>query len=124
VVLVFRLRSLVFIMYPAGPYAVNGVPLRRLNQAYVIATSTKVDISGVKLPENVNDAFFKAEKKHLKQGKEEFAALVSAKAGLPEDKKKLQAAVDAGFKLDDTLKAYLKDRFTLSKDDKPHEMKF
>jgi large subunit ribosomal protein L6e len=32
-----------------------------VNQAYVIATSKKVDVSGVKLPDNVNDAFFVAE---------------------------------------------------------------
>merc|ERR1719223_1695010 len=38
-----------------GPYKINGVPLRRVNQAYVIATSTKVDVSGVNLPESVSE---------------------------------------------------------------------
>jgi large subunit ribosomal protein L6e len=32
-----------------GPYRINGVPLRRVNQAYVIATSTSVDLSDVKV---------------------------------------------------------------------------
>lgn len=32
-----------------GPFKVNGVPLRRVNQAYVIATSTKVDVTSVKV---------------------------------------------------------------------------
>ena len=32
-----------------GPFKVNGVPLRRVNQAYVIATSTKVDVTGVEV---------------------------------------------------------------------------
>lgn len=30
-----------------GPYALNGVPLKRVNPAYVIATSTKVALDGV-----------------------------------------------------------------------------
>jgi len=30
-----------------GPFKINGVPLRRVNARYVIATSTKVDLSGL-----------------------------------------------------------------------------
>jgi hypothetical protein len=57
-----------------GPYKVNGVPLRRINQAYVIATKKTVDVSGVKLPETVNDKFFKAAEEG-KKGKSEAAFL-------------------------------------------------
>merc|ERR1712010_270437 len=42
-----------------GPYKLNGVPLRRVPQSYVIGTSTVVDVSGVSVPASVDDAFFK-----------------------------------------------------------------
>jgi large subunit ribosomal protein L6e len=32
-----------------GPYGVNGVPVKRVNQCYVIATSTKIDVAGVRV---------------------------------------------------------------------------
>lgn len=41
-----------------GPYKLNGVSLRRVNQIYVIATSTKLDISAGKF-DAMDDAFFK-----------------------------------------------------------------
>lgn len=60
----------------------NGVPLRRVNQAYVIATSTKVDISDVKLPE-INDAYFAKEKVSSKKTKEEQFFAQSASVRTP-----------------------------------------
>merc|ERR1712216_940598 len=55
-----------------GPYAINGVPLRRVPQSYVIATQTKVDVSGVSVPASVNDDFFKKEQTKKKKTDEVF----------------------------------------------------
>ena len=74
-----------------GPRLINGVPLRRVAQAYVIATSTKVDISSVKVPETVNDAYFvkaKAAKSADKEG--EFFQEKKGGEGLSAERKEEQ----------------------------------
>jgi len=48
--------------YFLGPFKLNGVPLRRVDQCYCIATSTTVDISGVDVSA-IDDGFFKRAKK-------------------------------------------------------------
>ena len=55
-----------------GPYKVNGVPLRRMAQAYVIATDTKLDLSNFNLPERLTDDFFKREPKKKKRTEDMF----------------------------------------------------
>jgi large subunit ribosomal protein L6e len=50
------------LLFSLGPFKVNGVPIRRVNQSYVIATSTKVDISKVNM-QKFDDKYFAREKK-------------------------------------------------------------
>jgi len=130
----FRGRRAVFLkqlpsglLLVTGPYAVNGVPLRRVNQAYCIATSTKVDVAKVDAAKFEDSYFGKAKvpKSQKKKKKEEdFFAEGSKAEELSEEKKAAQAKVDAAVKCDDLMKKYLKARFTLSKRDAPHKMIF
>ena len=66
------LCCLIFAFNFAGPYKVNGVPLRRVPQSYVIATKTKVDLSKLKTPDNLSDDFFRRQKKQKRRSEEMF----------------------------------------------------
>merc|ERR1712226_315426 len=103
----------------SGPYALNGCPLRRVNQRYLLATKTKVDVSGVKVPEHINDAYFKraaaAKKAAASAGKKEGDQTAVDKSLMEAVKK------HADGKL---LKQYLRTGFGLSKGEYPHKMVF
>jgi len=112
----------------SGPYKINGVPLRRVNQAYVIATSTKVDVSGVDA-KKFDDAYFSRDKDAAKEGEDEFFLGDAPKpAVVSDERKKDQQAVDTALLKAvasvDMLEGYLAARFTLNASDKPHEMIF
>ncbi|KAG7018096.1 60S ribosomal protein L6, partial [Cucurbita argyrosperma subsp. argyrosperma] len=112
-----------------GPFKVNGVPLRRVNQSYVIATSTKVDLAGVNV-EKFDDKYFSKEvQKKKKKGEGEFfEAEKEEKSALPQDKKDDQKAVDSALlksiEAVSDLKTYLAARFSLKSGMKPHELVF
>lgn len=100
----------------SGPYSSNGVPLRRVNQKYVIATSTSVDLSGVDTSK-IDDDFFKRAK-----GEKEATSTIFA------PRKAAQTAVDAALTKNiakvEMLDSYLKAKFTLKNGDRPHMLKF
>eukprot|EP01006_Ploeotia_vitrea_P030983 TRINITY_DN63308_c0_g1_i1.p1 TRINITY_DN63308_c0_g1~~TRINITY_DN63308_c0_g1_i1.p1 ORF type:complete len:251 (-),score=142.88 TRINITY_DN63308_c0_g1_i1:168-836(-) len=130
----FRGKRVVFLKQLAsglllisGPFKVNGVPLRRVNQAYVIATSTKVDVSKVDV-KDIDDKFFAKVEDASEQNADEFFKAEDKKKVIAPERIAAQKKVDgallkaiAGVPL---LKAYLNARFSLSKNQYPHQLKF
>ncbi|KAL0701693.1 hypothetical protein Bca4012_057815 [Brassica carinata] len=114
----------------SGPFKINGVPLRRVNQSYVIGTSTKVDISGVSLDKFDDKYFGKVAEKKNNKGEGEFfeAGKEEEKEEIPRGKKDDQKAVDAALikaiEAVPELKTYLGARFSLKQGMKPHELVF
>ncbi|CAG8538085.1 15432_t:CDS:2 [Acaulospora morrowiae] len=112
-----------------GPFRINGVPLRRVNQSYVIATSTKLDISACSL-DKLDDAYFKREKKPKKKATEEeiFGEQKVQKKSPSQtrvgDQKEIDEKVIVALKNTPHLKDYLHARFSLSKGQFPHALKF
>jgi len=109
-----------------GPFKYNGVPLRRVNQAYVISTSTKLDVSGIDT-KNINDEFFakteaKSEKKDfLKEGEKKAVALPAVRKA---EQKRVDTALLAVIAKTPLLKQYLKAKFSLKKGQFPHTIRF
>lgn len=114
-----------------GPYSLNQCPLRRISQRYVIATSTSLDISKVKVPAHVDDAYFKREKKEKNRGEGDVFAVKKERYVPTEQKKADQAAVDKAVrtamsthKEKKLLFKYVRSFFALSSSQCPHRLRF
>lgn len=119
----FRGRRVVFLkqleesglLLVTGPHKINGVPLRRVSQSYVIATAVKVDLSGIKLDSaKLNDDLFSRCKDNEKTLSPELKAL----------QKQVDDAVLPKIKAVKQLTGYLKTLFSLKKGQAAHSMKF
>ena len=130
----FRGRRVVYLkrldsglLLVTGPYKYNGVPLKRVNQAYVLPTSTKVDISA-NVADKINDSLFTKVTVERKSEKDFFEEPAKKKERITKERKEAQTSVDTAVKKSvdavPMLKEYLKARFALKNGDKPHLMKF
>jgi len=109
-----------------GPYKVNGVPVRRVNQVYTMSTSTKVDLKGVPT-DGISDETFKKEAAAKRSKSQKFFEKDAPKSSTSDARKKLQKDVDGPLvkNIKDKMMAkYLGARFSLTRNDAPHAMKF
>ena len=130
----FRGRRVVFLkkletglLLVTGPYKYNGVPLKRVNAAYVLPTNTKVTINE-KVADEIKDDFFKRIEIERKEEKDFFADEKTKKERITEERRNAQNKIDTEVKkaVDAVpmMKEYLRNRFALKNGDKPHLMKF
>merc|ERR1712028_312290 len=120
----FRGKRVVFLnqldsglLLVTGPFKVNGVPLRRVNQAFCIATSAKVDVSKVDVAK-FNDSYFKkpaTEKKAKGEGDfmDTEAEKVPLSAEKIADQKKVDDSLVKAIKAVPEMEGYLSARFSL-----------
>ena len=90
----------------------------RVNQSFVIATSTKIDISGLKIPAALDDSYFS--NSSVKNSSDESAK---------KERKALQESFDADLmkciEKVPMMKDYLHERFSLrSRNARVHDMTF
>ena len=131
----FRGRRVIFLkqlksglLLVTGPYKLNGVPLKRVNQAYVIATKTKVTVGKIAALDKIEDDFFK--KIPIKRS--EMGEIILPKddkekqSRVTEPRRSAQSSVDTEVKkaVDGTplLKEYLRNRFALKNGQQAHNI--
>ena len=135
----FKGRRVVFLkqlksglLLVTGPYKLNGVPLKRVSQAYVIPTSTVVPLTGLKLDALNDDYFKRAKAVKTGTGKDTLfksrTELTAAEKSKLDAKKKTVAELDKPLvetiKKTEHLAQYLQTRFTVRNNTKVHELVF
>merc|ERR1712059_79935 len=109
-----------------GPYKVNGVPLRRIAQSYVIATSTRLDLSKLSDTTDISEQMFVREKKKrnsegmFEQDEQGYIPSTERKAA----QQKIDEPILSEISNTENLRKYMRSLFTLRKGQFPHEMKF
>ena len=130
----FRGRRVVYLknlesglLLVTGPYKYNGVPLKRVNAAYVLPTNTTVKLDG-KVADKINDEFFKRVEIERQKKEDFFVEEKTKKERVTKERTDAQNEIDTVVKkaVDGVpmMKEYLRNRFALKDGDKPHLMKF
>uniref|UniRef100_A0A182TNE6 Large ribosomal subunit protein eL6 n=1 Tax=Anopheles melas TaxID=34690 RepID=A0A182TNE6_9DIPT len=115
-----------------GPFQLNSCPMRRIAQNYVIATTTRVNLRGVKVPEHIDDRYFRRvhPKKDSRTERDIFARKEFKYVPTEQrkaDQKTVDTAVMAAIKAHPEgklIQRYLKSMFSLRTNMFPHRMKF
>jgi len=117
-----------------GPMKLNNMPLRRINQRFVIATKTKLELSNVKIPDTINDEYFKRPKRQRKPKKDADADIFAKKKDAYEpsaqrksDQKSIDSQIMGVIRKSPEKKflfGYLGALFSLQKGQYPHQMVF